>query len=185
MRNAHIHADDVDEILVDHARILVFQQRDLQPFGIDVAARAAQRAADIEPMRHAAGKPRQHALMEHRHGQRDVVEMAAGGIGVVGDEDVARRHLVEPEMPDLLLHRLGHAANEHRQAEPDRHRLALRREQPGREIQRLIDDDVVCRAHEIGLHLAGNGDDRIAHDLGDDGIGGGGGGGGALRVHCW
>ena len=56
VRDAHVHADDVDEILIDHAAVLVFQDRHLQAFGIDVRGHAAQRAADIDPVRHAAGE---------------------------------------------------------------------------------------------------------------------------------
>src|SRR5262249_31848283 len=74
------------------------------------------------------------------------------------------------EVADLGFHGLGHAADEHRQADADRHRLALRREQAGGEVERLVDDDVVGRAHEIGLHLLGHGDDAVAHDLGGDRI---------------
>ena len=52
-------------------------------------------------MRHAAGEPRQHVLMKDRHGQRDMIQVRAGDVGIVGDEDVARRDLVEAEMRDL------------------------------------------------------------------------------------
>jgi hypothetical protein len=44
-------------------------------------------------------------------------------------------------------------------------------EQAGGEIERLVDDDVVGGAHEVGLHLLGHRDDAVAHDLGDDRIG--------------
>ena len=50
---------------------------------------AAEDAADVEPVRHAAGEADQLALVEDRQRQGDVVEMAAGEIGVVGDVDVA------------------------------------------------------------------------------------------------
>ena len=67
----------------------------------------------------------QLALVKDRQRQRDVVEMAAGEIGIVGDVDVAGPDVVGAEMPDLGLHRLGHAADEHRQADADRDGLAL------------------------------------------------------------
>jgi hypothetical protein len=121
-------------------------------------------------MRHAAGETDQHALVEDRQRQRDVIEMAAGEIGIVGDVDVARPDVLPAEMLDLGLHRLRHAADEHRQPDADRHRLAVCREQPGGEIQRLVDDDVVGGAHEVGLHFLGHRDDAVAHDLGDDWI---------------
>ena len=79
--------------------------------------------------------------------------------------------LLAAEMPDLRLHRLRHAADEHRQPDADGHRLAFGGEQAGGEIQRLVDDDVVGGAHEVGLHFLGHRDDAVAHDLGDDRIG--------------
>ena len=86
---AHVHGDDVDEFLVDDACALILHDRDLDAFGEDVRRDLAERAADIEPMRHAAGERDQLALVEDRHREGEVVEMAAGGVGVVGDEDVA------------------------------------------------------------------------------------------------
>ena len=92
-------------------------------------------------------------------------------IGIVGDVDVARLDIGEPEMPDLGLHGLGHAADEHRQPDADRDGLALRGEQPGGEVERLVDDHVVGGAHEVGLHFLGHRDDAVAHDLGHHRIG--------------
>ena len=162
--------DDVDQRFVRHAAIMQFQDRDLQAFRKDIGGDAAKRAADIEPMRHAAGEADQDALVENRQRQGDVVEVAAGQIGIVGDVDVAGPHGLASEMPDLRLHGLRHAADEHRQADADGDSLALGREQAGREIERLVDDDVVGGAHEVGLHFLGHRDDAVAHDLGDDGV---------------
>ena len=169
-RQPHVLLDHLDQRVVDLAAIVQLQDRDLQAFGKNIGGHAAERAADVEPMRHAAGEADQHALVEDRQRQRDVIEMAAGEIGIVGDVDVARPDVLAAEMLDLGLHRLRHAADEHRQPDADRHRLAVGREQPGGEIQRLIDDDVVGGAHEVGLHFLGHRDDAVAHDLGDDRI---------------
>ena len=155
---------------VDHAAILIFQDRDLQPLRIDVGAHAAEDAADVEPVRHAAGEGHELALVEDRQRERDMVEMAAGEIGVVGDVDVGGADVGGAEMRNLCLHRLRHAADEHRQADADRDGLALRGEQAGGEIERLVDDDVVGGAHEVGLHFLGHRDHAIAHDLGHHGI---------------
>ena len=51
---------------------------------------AAERAADVQPVRHAAGEADQLALVEDRHREGHVVEVAAGDVGVVGEQDVAR-----------------------------------------------------------------------------------------------
>ena len=157
-------------VVVDHAAVVQFHDRDLQAFGIDVRGHAAERAADVEPMRHAAGEADQGSLVEDRQRQRDVIEVAAGEIGVVGDVDVAGLDVLLAEMLDLRLHGLRHAADEHRQADADRNRLALGGEQAGGEIERLVDDDVVGGAHEVGLHFLSHRDDAVAHDLGDDRI---------------
>ena len=44
------------------------------------------------------------------------------------------------------------------------------REQAGGEVERLVDDDVVGGAHEVGFHFLGHRNDAVAHDLRDDGI---------------
>jgi hypothetical protein len=68
-------------VLVDLAAVVQFQDRDLQAFGENIRRHAAERAADVEPMRHAAGEPDQHAFVEDRQRERDVIEVAAGEIG--------------------------------------------------------------------------------------------------------
>ena len=128
---------------------------------------SVERAADVRPVRHAAGERHQLAVVEDRHREGHVVEMAAGDVGVVGEQDVARLEILRAEMRELGLHRVAHAADEHRQAEPDRHRVALRVEQPDGEVERLVDDHVVGGAHQVGLHLLGRGDETVAHDFGD------------------
>ena len=171
LRQADVHLQDVEEILVDDPGPLVFEDRDLQTFRIDVGGHAAERAADIRPVRHADGEPDQRAVVEDRQAEGQVVEMAAGDIGVVGQQNIARPDIVA-EMAQLRLHRFRHAADEHRQAEPDRDRLALRGEQPDGEVERLVHDHVVGGAGEVGLHLLGDGDDAVPHQLGDHRIGG-------------
>ena len=74
-------------------------------------------------------------------------------------------------MRDLGLHGVAHAADEHRQAEADRNRVALRIEHPDGEVERLVDDHVVGGAHQVGLHLLGDGDEAVAHDFGGDRVG--------------
>ena len=169
-RQPHVHADDVEQVLVDLAAVLILQDRDLDAFGIDVGGHAAEHAADVEPVRHAAGEAGELALVEDRQREGEMVEVAAGDVGIVGDVDVARIDVLDAEMLDLGLHGLRHAADEHRQADADRDGLALRREQAGGEVQRLVDDHVVGGAHEVGLHFLGHGEDAVAHDLDDDRI---------------
>ncbi len=162
----HVVLDDRNQFLVDHALAVHLHDRHLQAFGEDVGGGAVERAADVRPMRHAAGERHQLALPEHRDGERHVVEMAAGDVGVVGQQDVAGIEVLDAVMLELGLHRVAHAADEHRQAEPDRDGVALRVEQPDGEVERLVDDHVVGGAHQVGLHLLGRGDETVAHDFG-------------------
>ena len=106
------------------------------------------------------------------NGEGQMIEMAAGDVGVVGQQDVARFETVGTEMSDLCLHGFRHAADEHRQAEADRDRVAVLGEQADGEVQRLIDDHVVGGAHEVDLHLLGHRHDAVAHDLDQNRIGG-------------
>jgi hypothetical protein len=139
--------------------------RHLQAFGKDVGRGAVERAADVGPMRHAAGESHHLAIVKDRHGEGHVVEVAAGDIGIVGQEDVAGVEVLDAVMGELGFHRIAHAADEHRQSEPDRNGIALCIEQADGEIERLVDDHVVGGAHQIGLHLFGCGDETIAHDF--------------------
>jgi hypothetical protein len=166
-RQPHVDADDVDQVLIHLAAILILDDRDLDAFRENVGAHAAKHAADVEPVRHAAGEAGKLALVEDRQGEGEMVEMAAGDVGIVGDVDVARPDVLVAEVLDLRLHGLRHAADEHRQADTDRDGLALGREQAGGEVQRLVDDHVVGGAHEVGLHFLGHGEHAVAHDLDD------------------
>ena len=169
-RQPHVLADDLDEVGVDLAAILILQDRHLQALGVDVGGHAAERPPMSIQCAMQQEKPTSSPRWKIGKRQRDVVEVAAGDVGIVGDVDVARLHAGEAEVPDLRLDRLRHAADEHRQPDADRHRLRLRREQADGEVERLVDDHVVGGAHQVGLHLVGDGDDAVAHDLGDHGI---------------
>ena len=50
---------------------------------------AAKLSADIRPMRHATGETRQACLRENRLREGHVIKMAAGHVGVVGEQNVA------------------------------------------------------------------------------------------------
>jgi hypothetical protein len=119
--------------------------RHLQTFREDVGGDAVERAANVRPVRHAAGKRHQPAVMEDRHRKGHVVEMAAGDVGVVGQEDVARLDPIGAEMLELRPDRVGDAANEHGQPEADRQNIALGVEQADREVERFVNDHVVRR----------------------------------------
>ncbi len=163
---AHIGLDDGDELLVRRPLTVDLHDRHLQAFGVDIGRGAVERAADVGPMRHAARECHHLAVVEDRHGEGHVVEMAAGDVGIVGQQDVAGIEIFHAVVSELGLHRVAHAADEHRQSESDRDRVALRIEQSNGEVERFVYDHVVGGAHQVGLHLLGSGDETVAHDLG-------------------
>ena len=153
--------------MVQDARLLVLHDRDLQSLRIDIGGHAAQDPAHVHPVRHAAGERTQLALVKNRQAESEVVQVAAGDVGVVRDQDVAGFQVLA-EMPKLRLDGFGHAANEHREPQPDGHRFALGRIQAH---ERLVDDHVVGGAREVGLHFLGHREDAVAHDFGEHGVG--------------
>ena len=52
----HVDADDGKSVLVEHALAVNLDDRELQALGIDVGGQAVEGAADVGPMRHAAGE---------------------------------------------------------------------------------------------------------------------------------
>ena len=68
---------------------------------------------------HAAGKGNDLAFVEDGLREGEMIEMAAGDIGIIGDENVAIMDILKTVMIDLGFHRLSHAANEHWQAKAD------------------------------------------------------------------
>ena len=114
----HIDLDDGDQLFVRHALAIDLHDRHLQAFGEDVGRGAVEGAADVEPVRHAAGERHHLAVVEDRHREGHVVEMAAGDVGVVGEQDVAGIEIFQAVVRELGLHRVAHAADEHRQPSP-------------------------------------------------------------------
>ena len=168
---ADIRLDNIDDFLVHHARALIFDDRQLEPFRINIGGNAVQCAADIRPVRHAAGKSDQFVIQEYRLGKRQMVQVTSGDVGVVGQQDVTRMDVLDAVMFELRLDGLRHAPDEHRQSKPDRDRFALWCEQPDREVECFIDDHVVGGAHQVGFHFLCDGNHAVADNLGDDGVG--------------
>ena len=114
----------------------------------------------------------QLALVEHRHREREVVQMAAGGVGVVGDQDVARLDVLEPKclifaltVSDMPRMNIG-------RPRPIETVSPFVGEQADGEVQRLVDDEVVGRARQVGLHLLRHGEQTVADDLDGDRVDG-------------
>ena len=92
--------------------------------------------------------------------------MAAHGVTIIGEQDIARLDVfLAPEL-DFCLDRVRQAADEHRQAQADGDRVAVGVKKPDGEILGFVNNRVVRRAHQVGLHLAGDGDHRAPDDFG-------------------
>jgi len=69
---------------------------------------------------------------------------------------------------ELRLDRIGQTANEHRQAKTDGDRVAVGIEQADGEVLGLINNRMIRRAHQIGLHLASDRDQSAADHFGGE-----------------
>ena len=103
--------------------------------------------------------------MKNRDGKRQMVQVGASDVGVVGQQNVAGVDVVQPPVLDFGLDHIAHAADEHGQPQANRQGLTLAVEQTHGEVQRLVNDHVVGRAHQHRLHLFGGRDQAVAHQL--------------------
>ena len=121
LRDARIGGEDVDDVVLQHARADELDRRHADAFlitlgrlGVEIAGHDA---ADVEPVADR-GKPGEHlSVSQQRPHQPEVIEMGAAVIGIVEDIGVAR---LEPAITrDHIDHRLDgerHGADEDRQA---------------------------------------------------------------------
>ena len=97
-------------------------------------------------MCHAAGEGDDLAFVKDGHRECEVIEVASRRVGVVRDQDVAGLDAFESVVLDLGFDRFRHTTDKHRQAETDRNRVAVGREQPDREVEGLVDNEIVGRS---------------------------------------
>src|ERR1700722_15198192 len=100
-----------------------------------------------------------------------MIEMAAGGIGVVRHQNVAVVNTIDAVMLELGFDDVGHSTNEARKSDTDRDRLAFGGKQANGKIERLVDDHVVGGAHEVRLHFLSDCEYAVPDDFGQDRIG--------------
>ena len=173
---AHVERDHVEDVVAQPACLVELDRRDAQAFlpdlgGIRIVG-AMRRTADVALMRAHHGPEQPAAAGEHRHEGSDVGQMAAAVIGIVHQDDVAGRDVLE-----ALLHR---ARRPGQRADVDRDVIGLR-DQPAlhvadrqREIAAGIEDLRIGGAQHRLAHL---GHDRAQPMLDDgtrDGIDGSG-----------
>ena len=164
---AHIGADDAHQVFVDPPLAGQRHQGDREAFLEHLAAvRPHAEPADIDDMHRAREKPDRRPAQKRRADDRQIMQVAAGQPGVVGDVVVARLHRVEWEGGEEVLHRGGHRIDVaggagHRL----RQHLAVLVEDPGRQIARLAHRGRKRGAHQGLRLLLDDGDQPRPHDL--------------------
>ena len=110
----------------------------------------------------------QRARVEDRFDDIDVGQMlAAGGVGIVADEDVAGRDspLI---LGDQMAHGVIETAQMHRRGEPLGQGLAVPVAQSRRIIHRVAHDGRMRRPHQDQRHLVGDGVESVLEHLKQD-----------------
>ena len=147
--------EDVDR--VGRVRVLA---PDVQPVGLDRAV-ADQLAVGAVV-----------ALQEDRHDDRDVLRVRARAVGHVVQDDVAGlERVLAADGLDRLGHAERHGAHERRQRRGLGEQADVAVVERGGEVEDLVDDRAERRADQRALHLLGGGVERLADDLGGDGVG--------------
>ncbi len=165
-----VAANDRGELGILLAGLENFNERHLQAFGKNVPSHRAENAANVLPVPHGRSEGDQFAVMINRQGEDHVIQVAAHNLRIVGKENIAGTNILLAPVLKFGLDRIGKTADEHRQAEADGNRVAVRVEEANGKILGFVDDHIVSRAHEIGLHLIGDRHHCAANHFRGEGI---------------
>ena len=94
--------------------------------------------------------------MEHGAHEQHVVDVGAGPVGIVGDDDVAGLQALGPVLLDRVAHRVGHRAGEEHDAVAHRRRRVVRRRRPGDragEVVEVAQDRRERRRQQAAAHV--------------------------------
>ncbi len=155
---ADVEREQVEQVVARLAGLVQLDRRDADAFLIDFGGSrivgAMGGAADVALVRAHHGPEQPLAAVEHRHEGGEIRQMAAAVIGIVEQDDVARRDVLE-----ALLHR---ARRPGQRADMDRNVLGLR-DQPA---ARVGDGERKIAAGIEDLRIGGA-KHRLAHFLHD------------------
>ncbi len=128
-------------------------------------------AADLGVVRAVGGKEERRGAVRHeyRRDHRDVGQMRAAAIGVVGEHDVAGRQV--GHVAQHAAHRLAHRAEVHRHVRRVRHQGPRAVEHRAREVEPLLHVDRERGAAQHGAHLFGDGGEAVVEELELDRVG--------------
>src|SRR6266481_1130383 len=99
-----------------------------------------------------------------------MIQMASHHLRIIGEQDIAWLDIFFSPMTKLGFYRVRQAADEHRKPESYGDRVAVGIEESNGKVLSLVNDHVVGRAHEIGLHLIRDRHHRAADHLGSERI---------------
>ena len=173
---ADIERDHVEDVVAQTACLVELDRRNAQAFLPDLGRigiiGAMRGAADVALMRADDGPEQPSGAVEHRHEGGDIRQMAAAVIGIVHQDDVARRDVLE-----ALLHR---ERGPGQRADMDRNVVGLR-DQPAlhvadrqREIAAGIEDLRIGGAQHGLAHLGHDRAQPMLDDGARDGVNGNG-----------
>ena len=167
VRHAAVLVHQPEEGLVRPAFLNHFQDRNAQTFLEDfrgVDRRAARRdAAHVDLVDQRRGVAFQFAIVEQRLDDIDVRQMhAAGGVGIVEDEYVARLCVVAVFV-NQRFHRVREGTQMQGHGQAVGHSRAVPVAQAGRIIHRIAHDGGIGRAHDDQRHLVGDRRQGVAH----------------------
>ena len=169
---ADVERDQVEQILAELSGLIKFYRRDAQAFLIDLGGRrvvgAMGGAADVALMRAHDGPQQPLLAVEERHERRQIRQMAAAVIGIIEQDDVAGRDILE-----TLFHRQGRPgqrADMHRDVIGLRDQARIPVANRQREIPARIQYLRIGGAQHRLAHLLDDGAEAVLHDGSRDGI---------------
>ena len=172
-RHPHVREQDLHRRPVRVPALDELHRRDADPLLVDLRRRARHRAGDraahVRPVLAHRREEHPDAIVEDRIDQRNVVQVGAAEVRIVGDHDVARRK-IGAEPLQRRLHRPGQRDDVRADVLGLRHDLATGIEQPAREVARLVDGHRARGTEHRGAHLAHDGNEALGDDFEGDRI---------------
>jgi hypothetical protein len=103
--------------------------------------------------------------LKNGQGKNQMIEMAAHGVTIVGEQNIARFNIVLAPELNFCLDRVRQPPDEHRQPQADGDCVAVGIEKPYGEVLGFVNNRVIRRAHQVSFHLAGDGNDGAPDDF--------------------
>ena len=167
VREADVGADDLQQLVVRLAAVEELRHRDAQPLLVDLVRLAGEDlTADVRRVAEVAEVGDDAPLAEDRRQHREVVELAGGHPGVVGDQHVAGAERLRRIGGEEMAHAGGHRVDVPGGAgQRLRHHLAAGVEDAAGEILRLAHHRAEGGPHQRRLLLVGDREEPVPEHL--------------------